>query len=273
MKTNIQRILLLAVFSLFMSCSSDDEIPGPGSVYSDPPDSPGTYVPVEPIPDSTALEMVGFPKVMKKYQDGKLYEWTQYFYRPDGKILKINYNYPQDGPDLTTHIYQYDDDGKLIGFDNYYKFYWDQEHIVKAELNDGWSGRIKIYYEYNTEGQIIQKIEDYIDYSFSQKSIYSYFGDGNLKTIEDYWQEDENDEYKLYLVTTFEGYNESSNMFLEIVIIPGKIVQYHFPASMKFENVTDSNYNSFETYNYQYDSEGRVIEKTFGDNRFVYEYY
>ncbi len=258
---------------MFINCSGDDEITGPGSVYTNPQDN---YMPTEPQADNSALEMPGFPKIIKKYQDGNLYYWAQYFYSPDGNLLKVNYSHPNSGSERFTDTYRYNTDGKLIGLDGHdvYSFYWDKEQIVKADkYNSVWYGRIKIFYNYNLEGQLIQKIENYIDFSFSDKTTYSYLEDGNLNTIEYYSQDEDSGVFQLYSVTNFDGYSNHSNMFLELEIIPGQIVQHYFPASMNVIHINESGNETYEIYDYKYDSDGRVIEKISGSNIVVYQYY
>lgn len=278
MKTILTRHLFLAVCLIFINCSSDDEILSPRPVIPDSTDSQD--IPVEPLPDDTALIIPGLPKIIKKYENDKLYYWAQYFYSADGNILKIKYRHPASGSEIFTEIYKYDSDGKMIALergDTYY-FYWEQDRIVAAETyNAVWYGKIKISYEYNTRGQIIQKIENYTDISAftNNKTIYSYFEDGNLKTIQYYWQEDKNTAYQYYAVRSFEGYNGNINLFLEteFEIIPGQNAQLQFPAHMKSENFNDPASIISENYEYKYDNEGRVIEKKFNNKRVVYQYY
>lgn len=261
MKTIITHFLFLTVSLIFISCSSDNEILDPETVNT---------------PDIDALELPGFPKSIKKFQNGNLHYWAQYYYSPDGNLLKVNYTYPESGPEIFANTYHYNTEGKLMKLEGHdvYNFHWNKNRIFEADKYNGmWSGRSKIFYEYNPEGQLIQKTENNLDFSYSEKIIYSYFEDGNLKTIEQYGDYNESGVFKLYSVTNFDGYNEDENLFLEFEIIPGQIVQHQFPSSMNYKHLTESGYDYNETYNYKYDTKGRVIEKIFGSNKIVYQYY
>lgn len=273
MKTIVKHFLFLTVSLIFINCSIDNEIIEPDALT---PNSEDSDIPMELLSDNGALEIPGFPMNIKKYQNGDLYYWAHYSYRPDGNLLKVSYSHKGSSSEIFTNTYHYDTQGKLIKLDGHdvYNFYWDDERIVEADRYNGmWSGRSKIFYGYNTKGQLIQKLENNLDFLYSEKIIYTYFEDGNLKTIEQYADDSESGVIKLYSVTTFEGYNADRNLFLELEIIPGQSVQHQFPTAMDFKHHTDSSYNISETYEYKYDSEGRVIEKIFGNNKVVYQYY
>lgn len=79
MKTIITHFLFLTVSLIFLSCSSDNEILDPEIVNTN---SQERNLPMEPLPVG-ALELPGFPKSIKKYQNGSLYYRAQYYYRLD----------------------------------------------------------------------------------------------------------------------------------------------------------------------------------------------
>lgn len=261
----------MTVSLIFTNCSGDDEIPETlGS------NSENRNLPQPTSADNTALEIPGFASRMEKYQYEDLQYWAQYYYRTDGNLHKVNYSYPEYSSEIFTDTYLYNSEGKLIKLDghNVYDFYWENDLIVEADkYNSMWNGRSKIFYEYNPQGQIIQKTENNLDFFYSEKFRYSYFENGDLKMIEHFGDYYESGVFDLYFVTKFEGYNEDINLFLELEIIPGQIVQQHYPTSMDFKHLTESGYDSHETYQYQYDNYGRVIGKINGNNRTVYQYY
>ncbi len=273
MKTIQSQLLFLTVSLIFISCSSDNEILDLETVIKIPQDND---IPMESSPEIGAVEIQGAPKSLKKYQNGNLYYWAQYYYRFDGNLIKVNYSHPEAGPEIYTDTYQYNTEGKLtklIGHD-VYNFYWEKDRIIEADKYNGmWNGRSKISYTYNPEGQLIQKTENNLDFSYHEKTIYSYFKDGNLKTIEQFGDYNQSGVFELYFITNFEGYTGDENLFLELEIIPGQIVQHLFPSFMNFKHLTESGYDISETYNYKYDTEGRVIEKIFGSSKVVYQYY
>lgn len=271
MKTIQPNYLFLTAFLMFISCSTDNEISE--TVRTD---SQERNLPNEPLSDVETLESKGFSQRIKKYQNDIEHYRAQYYYRSDGNLQIVEYSYPQSGSQIFTNTYHYDTEGKLIKLDGHdvYNFYWDKNRIVEADKYNGmWYGRSKILYTYNPEGQIIQRTENNLDFGFSEKIIYSYFKDGNLKTIEQYGDYYESGVWILYFVTNFEGYNEDKNLFLELEIIPGQIAQHQFPSSMSYKHLTSSDYDIYETYQYKYDTEGRVIEKISGSNKVIYEYY
>lgn len=271
MKTIVTFLLLMTMSIFFTNCSSDDEIPRTVNVNSKDKD-----LPPGPAPNSTALELPGYPGIIKKYQNGELNYWAQYYYRPDGQLLKINYSYPDSGSEIYTDTFYYNSAGVLLKIDGHdvYDFYWEDDRIVEIiRYNGMWNGRSKIQYEYDTEGQITQKTEVNLDFQEKEKIIYSYFDDGNLKMIEQYGDYNGSKVYTLYFVTKFEGYTADRNFFLELEIIPRQTAQNFYPTAMEFKHLTESGYDSYETYDYKHDSRGRVIEKTFGNNKIVYQYY
>lgn len=262
----------MTVSIFFTSCSSEDESLDFKIIKENQQDE---NIPVE-SPNSGPVEIPGFPKRIKKYQNDSLKYWAQYFYKSDGNLLKINYSYPESGTERFTDSYLYNSEGKLIKLNGHdeYTFYWDNDRIVAADKYNGmWYGNSKIFYDYNSKGQLIQKTENNIDFSFSDRTIYSYFEDGNIKTIEQYGDSNGSGDFTLYLVTSFDNYKGDRNLFLEFTIIPGHSVQNQFPGSMSFKHLISSGYDSYETYEYVYDSEGRVVEKLYGKNKIVYEYY
>lgn len=267
MKTIHLHIFFLTVSLFFLSCSSDNEIFDSKIVNEDSQ---------EKDQPNGAVVIPGLPQSIKKYQDGNLYYRAQYYYRPDGKLLKVNYSHPEASSEIFTDTYHYNTEGKLISMEGHddYNFYWDKNRIVEADkYNAMWYGRSKIYYEYNPKGQLIQRTENYLDFLFQEKTIYTYFENGNLKTIEQFGDYNDSGQFTLYSVTNFEGYIEDKNLFLELEIIPGQIVQHQFPSSMNYKHLTETGYEREETYTYKYDADGRVIEKIFGSNKVVYQYY
>lgn len=263
----------MTVFLLLISCSSDSETPLPKTVYDKLQDE---NLPMEPAPDSDAVELPGFPKSIKNYRNGRLYYWAMYYYRSDGNLLNVHYSHPQTSYEIFTDTYHYDNEGKMIKLDGHdvYTFYWNDQRIVEADKYNGmWIGRSKIFYEYNNEGQITKKTENNIDFFDKDKSVYSYSEDGNLKSIEQFGDYSQSGVFEKYFVTHFDGYNGDKNLFLEIAIIPGQLLQHQFPSSKVVEDFTKSGYDINETYDYKRDSEGRVVEKNYGSNKVVYQYY
>ena len=271
MKTLQTLFLFLAVTIIFISCSSDNEI---FDVETGNKNSQEKNLPMEPLPVG-AIELPGYPRSIKKYQNGELHYWAQYYYRPDGNLFKVKYKYTKSNSEIFTDTYHYNSEGKLVKVDGHdvYDFHWDNNRIVEADkYNSMWHGRSKIFYEYNPEGQLIQKTENHLDFFYSEKIIYSYFEDGNLKTIAEFGS-NESGILTQFFVTNFDGYNQDKNLFLELEIIPGQIVQHQFPSSMSFKHLTATGYDISETYEYKYDTQGRVIEKISGRNKVVYDYY
>lgn len=272
MKTIITYILLLTVAITLTNCSGDDEVLMPAIVKESSQDH---ELPVQLVPDG-AVEIPGFPKSIQKYESGNLKYWTQYYYRADGNLLKVNYGYSNSNSEIYTDTYHYNDEGQLIKLDGHdvYTFYWDKDRIVEADRYNGmWSGRSKIIYEYDAEGRLIKKSENNLDFFEKEITDYTYFDDGNLKMIEQYGDYHESGEFTLYFITEFDYYKRDSNLFLELVIIPGQRAQQYFPSTMKFRHLTETGYDKQETYQYTYDIYGRVIEKLFRSNKVVYQYY
>ena len=273
MKKTITPCILLTVSFLLISCSSDNEIPNPENLYNRLQDE---NLPMVPAPDSGAVELPGFPESIKSYRNGRLYYWAKYYYRSDGNLMNVHYSHPQSSYEIFTDTYYYNNEGKMIKLEgqDVYTFYWNDQRIVEADKYNGmWSGRSKIFYDYNTEGQIIQKTENNIDFSDREKTLYSYSEGGNLKSIEQFGDYSQSGVFEKYLVTVFDGYKGDKNLFLEILIIPGHLLQNQFPSSKDVKDFTESGYDTYETYTYIYDSEGRVIEKISGSNKVVYQYY
>lgn len=273
MKTIQTQYFLLTVFLILISCSHDSEVLDEETSIKIPQEK---AIPPESSPLVGAIGTPGFPKSLKKYQNGNLYYWAQYNYRTDGNIGAVQYSHPESGPEIFTDTYYYNTEGKLLRLEGHdvYNFHWDKNRIVEADkYNAMWHGRSKIFYTYNPEGQIIQRTENNLDFGFKEKIIYSYFEDGHLKTIEQYGDYNESGIWTLYFVTNFEGYEEDKNLFLELEIIPGQIAQHQFPSSMSYKHLTAPDYDLYEAYQYKYDTDGRVSEKVSGSNKVVYQYH
>lgn len=276
MKTISIYVLVLFVALMLSNCSTDTEIIEPVIENPKPQDDNNLAIPMESLANIGAVAIAGFPKEIKKFSNGSLYYWAQYYFRPDEKLLKVRYGYPSFESTIYADTYHYDNNGqliKLIGHDDY-DFYWNLGRIVEAHRYNGmWHGHSKIFYEYNTEGQTIQKLEINTDFNFQDKVHYSYYEDGNLKSIEEYSDYNQNGEFIRYKMTTFESYNNAVNLFPEVQIIPGQALQQYFPLAMEFKHFTAAGYGNYETYQYTFNAHGRVVEKRFGTNTTLYEYY
>jgi len=212
--------------------------------------------------------------MIKKYENGNISYWAYYYYRPDGNLLKINYSHSYPSAEVFSLNYQYDIEGKIVkmvGWD-VFDFYWDNGRIIKVEAYNDWYGRYDILYDYNDQGQVIQKLVVYYGTTpiSSQKLNYTYFNDGNIKSIEDYGDYNGSGIFELYFETNFTDYIEPRNLFLNLEIVPGQIEHNQFPKSKEFRYGNE--YTNI-IYNYKFDALGRVIEQRYGNNKVVYEYY
>lgn len=273
MKTIIFFFLLLAVSLIFTSCSGDDEILIPLPVNENLQDEDQ---PVPPLPDVEAVGIPGFPKTIEYYYYDELTYWVQYYYSPDGKLLKVNYSYPDYSSEILTETYHYNDEGRITGLEgeNVYTFHWENDRIVGADkYNAMWSGSSKIFYKYNSQGRIIEKAENNLDFLYSEKTLYTYFDEGNLESVEQYGDYYGDGEFTRYYLTTYPAYTENVNLFYELVIIPGQNVQQQFPASMILKSFTEVGYDRQEIYRYKYDAQKRVVEKAFEGTKVIYQYY
>ena len=285
--TNI--IFLFAIILAFTNCSGDDDLNMRGAIGEPQSDEQNTGDANDPNDtsndsesgivaefDDTYAGIAGLPKGVEEYYDGDLIHREQYYYNPDGNLQKVLTHY-QGGSGEDNYIY--DSDGKLIKQGNAglnYTFKWANGRITEADIDNPGAfgyGRAKIYYTYDAQSKIIEKNERYLDYDSEWKALYTYFGDGNLKSIEYYYQEG-NGKFILYQVNNFTGYTDAINLFLEVWIIPGQSVQHNFPISKQITSTTEYGSETiYETYEYEYDAEGRVIAKTFGTTKLVYAYY
>ena len=274
MKTLTTLFISLLLVPVLTSCSSDNESFQP--VTENPIPQEDIQIPMESLTQIGAIAKEGYPKMIKKFENGILSYWAQYYYKPDGNLLKVNYSYPSSTSEIFSNVYQYNDEGKIVkmvGWD-VFDYYWENGRIIKVEAYNGaWYGRYDIFYNYNDLGQINQKLEVYYGTTptSSQKFNYTYFNDGNLKSIEGYWDGNGSGIYQSYSETYFTGYIETRNLFLDLEIIPGQSELNQFPNSREFrfgnESFTRINYI------YKFDTLGRVIEQRNGNNRLVYEYY
>ncbi|TRZ42389.1 hypothetical protein D3A96_12065 [Robertkochia marina] len=259
--------------------NGQDQYPGDQWEYDEYPtggEEPSDSVPDQDSTDNNYPELKGYPKHLKQYQNGILEFEAIYYFRADGQIAKIKYGYPNASSGTFTDEFHYDAAGRLVKLEGWdvYNFYWTNGQITKASLyNAAWYGTINIYYEYNDKGQITARTDDYVDASFMSKYTYSYYEDGNLKTIEEHGKINNSGEMMKLTSKSFEGYTEYQNSFLEFVIIPGKIVQEHFPLKMEHKNFQSPSTDYSENYQYTYDTEGKVIAKETTGQKVVYEYY
>ena len=281
MKIKITPIVLLTVFLFLVSCSGDDDSPHPiqsmdPEVGNEAPEMPDQDPGVIADFDEEVVGIHGFPKGIEEYHDGNLVRREQYYFTPDGKLDKVVYHLPDYS---SEDNYFYDSEGRLINQKNdswKYKFYWENGRIIKADIdNPIWYGSGKIYYAYDDEGLLISAKSQWdagSDGNF--KTVYTYFENRNLKSIEHYADSEGNENYSPFQITRFNSYTDANNLFYEVTIIPGQIVQQHFPVSKETEYLT-ALYSEIhtETYEYEFDIEGRVIAKIFGGIKIVYLYY
>ena len=275
MKTFKNLFLSLSVSLFITSCSSDNEsfqsvteIPKPEEIFT----------PMESLTEIGAVAILGYPKTIKKFNNGILSYWAQYYFRPDGNILKVNYGHSSSTSEIFSNVYHYDAEGKLVKLVDWdvFDFYWDNGKIIKVEAYNGaWYGRYDLFYDYNDQGQIIQKLIVYYGTTpvSTQKLSYTYFNNGNIKSIEDYGDYNGTGVFELYSITNFSDYIEPRNLFLELEIIPGQSELNQFPGVMSIEYQQQTGFDFYSTYNYKYDTYGRVIEQLYGNNKIVYDYY
>ncbi len=235
-------------------------------------------IPMVSLSEIGAVALEGYPKTIKKFENGKLSYWARYYFRPDGKILRLDYGHSSTTSEKFTYNYHYDGFGKLVklvGWD-VFDFYYDKERIIKVEgYNAAWYGEYDIFYDYNDQGQVIQRLDMFYGTTpmSSQKTIYTYLDNGNLSSIETYVGSDGGNGFELYTATNFSNYIESENLFLELEIVPGQRELQQFPGAREFKHLTSSGYDVYETFSYRHDHNGRVIEKSWGNYKVVYEYY
>lgn len=279
---NFKIIYWLIVLFLTIGCSGDNESFQPvadntnAQGNSNPRENIQT--PMESLDEMGAVALEGYPKTIKKFEKGKFIYWAQYYFRPDGNILKVNYGHPNSTSETFSYNYQYDANGNILtmaGWDDLV-FYYGNGRIIKVEGNNvAWHGRYDLFYEYNDQGQVIQKLEMYYGTTpvFIQKTNYTYLENGNLGSIETYVDSNGSGNFELYTSTNFSEYIEPINLFLELEIIPGQRELLQFPGTREFKHLKSSGYDVYETYGYKYDGYGRVIEKVYENNKVVYEYY
>ncbi|RIA09704.1 hypothetical protein OE09_1550 [Flavobacteriaceae bacterium MAR_2010_72] len=278
MKT-LPLLLVLMLSIILINCSSDDENLQP-VVIENPNPQDNTLIdydiPMESLTDIGAIAITGYPKILKRFENGILNYWAHYYFRPDGNMLKVNFGFSNSISEISDYIYQYDDEGKMVKFigDGSLNQYWDNGRIIKAEYYNHWYGSFDIIYDYNDKEQLTQKSVKYTSYNpiYVEKSNYSYYDDGNLESIVYEEGYDGSGIIDYSYKFNFVNYIESRNLFLDLQIIPGQRELQQFPSSKGFRDTTYPNYN-YITYNYKYDGNGRVIERTYGDTKIVYEYY
>ena len=279
MKTLIKYGLYLVMGIAISNCSGDDDFiksrfslyPEVGNDSTDVYDDPGE---VEDF-DDDVVGIQGYAKGFEISQDGNPVYREQYYYDPVGKLLKVKYLHP--GSSVDSDFY-YDGEGKLInqGNDSWnYKFYWENGRIIKADVNNpAWYGRGRVDYTYDDQGLLTTSKTQFENSDWYWSTNYTYFEDGNIKAIEEYSSDVEKEELILYQATSFNGYTEAKNPFYEVTIIPGQIVQKNFPFSKKTIYPESPDYETYhESYEYEYDTDGRVTAKIFGNTKVVYLYY
>lgn len=279
---NLNRFYLMMVLFLTIGCSHDNESFQPEADNTNVQGNINTrenvQTPMEALAAIGAVAIEGNPRSVEKFENGKLVYWAQYYFRPDGNLLKVNYGHSSTTSEVFSNNYLYDAKGKIVqivGWD-VFDFYWENDRIIKVEgYNAAWNGRYHMFYEYNDQGRIIQKSTQWLDFTPVGYDItnYNYFPDGNLKSIEYYGDYNGSGTWTLYTTTNFSDYIETTNLFLELEIIPGQRELLQFPGTREFKHLESSGDDVFETYRYSYDQYGRVVEKVYGNHREVYDYY
>lgn len=298
MKTNHTFILVFTGILLLMSCSSDNEFTEPvaseedqqeGSIPSDSltnndtPEIPDEEATTDPGADACeVVDNKGIPMTLTRYRNDSLVYKAQYYYGHNGQIDRISfYEYSESEIYEGSVKYIYEGE-KLIKVENsgylngwVSTFYWRGGRIVKAEMKGGFYGAELVQqYKYDTAGRIIQKIslEQDSDNKTYIKYNYIYTGEGDLGSIDEYWKFSNSAEYKLIREIKYGGFCGNKNSFLEFQIIPWLSAQQRFPAYMEI-NQLSNNPDTYETYQYIYDDEGRVTEKIWANEKVIYQYY
>ncbi|MFC4722177.1 hypothetical protein ACFO5O_07585 [Geojedonia litorea] len=280
MKAVSKLFFSLSISLILTNCSKDDlpsEIETPNVQDNNTSISVTPQTPMESLASIGAVAITGYPKKIIKFSNGRIDSWAHYYFRSDGNLLKVNYGYSSTSS-IFSNYYYYDNEGKIVRLEGWdeFDFYWENGRIIMVKgYNAAWHGRYDMFYDYNDQGQVIQKLVKYHDTTpiSLQKLNFTYFIDGNLKSIEDYGDYNESGVFELYTTTNFDNYITSRNLFMDLEIIPGQSELHQFPGSKEFKHFTSSGYDFYETYVYKYDSSGRVIERTNGNTKIVYEYY
>ncbi|MUP46092.1 hypothetical protein E0K83_10090 [Gramella sp. BOM4] len=278
MKTSTS-LFLITVCSLMINCSSDDELLAvPTAETPTGGEKPQTedplIIPFEPTAPTTAQEIPGYPKSIRKYHNGGLIYWAYYYFRSDGKLLQITYGYEDPPNEIFTNIYHYDSEGKLIKLEGHdvYDYHWENDRIVMVEAyNAMWFGHSRTTFQYDDKGQIIEVETLYLDFEAGYQVAYSYYDSGNLETIKHYGKNDK-DEYQISSRTSFAEYIDGENLFLDIEIIPGVLFSQQLPTLIDYQYYPFSEYNFIENYKYRFNN-GKLTERTSQNTKVVYEYY
>ena len=279
MKSGSILVFLIMVSLILANCSDDNDIYEYETSEVEPQeDEPSTS-------ENDDLDIFsGFPEAIEEYQDGDLVHREYYYYNADGNLHKVKYDiihgyeiiYGYDSE--TKDIYNYDNEGKLINFRSFddlnINFHWDNGHIAEADVDTPGTfgyGRAKIYYTYDNKNRITESITHYQN-GQDLKTIYTYYEDGNVKSIEYYRNIEIGMNFEPFYSTTYDGYTEDQNLFFEVTIIPGQSIQQRFPTSVTTKHYDGSGPDTYESYEYEYDAAGRVIARISGSNKVVYLY-
>ena len=265
MKSSITFTLLCITALILTNCSDDNEIIVSEDQQEDTTNASDNHTDI----------FAGLPKSIEEYWDGSLINRETYYYTSEGNLHSVKYLF---GYYETEDKYYYDGNGNLIKFEQVegseYTFNWENGRITEADVSSrGSNGKSKIYYTYNSQGLLTASIL----YLFNQnepaeKTVYTYFEDGNLRSMEQYISIEGSAYFELFCAITFDGYTQDPNLFFEFTIIPGKSVQHHFPTATKIKYPNDPDLDRYESYKYQYDSEGRVAARIAGNTKVVYVY-
>ncbi|GAA4320094.1 hypothetical protein GCM10023115_46920 [Pontixanthobacter gangjinensis] len=236
-------------------------------------------------------ELNGMPKGMKiAYDYGEvIYE---YFYNSERKLLKIERQTPSDwGPFKSVSKYSYDQDGKLSTimtgydysdlepvFDQKTIYNWENDRILSTEFYILTEKQEQTFYTYDEKGNVITK-ESFSFFGQSEKRIFyrsafTYNNNNELVKVHntEYYYPNEwyPDEGETNTFITYDNYLEYSHTFPFNEIIPGVIFPKNLPGTMKSEG--DGLQTQIFNYTYEFDSEGKVTQRSTTDEFIVFEY-
>ena len=194
-------------------------------------------------------------------------EVQQYFYDGESRILKIKNGYLVNGNiDESNEIRFTWQDEKIVQTDVFYKDRRLSYTTYEYDIKDRVSVMENFYNEYDENSYLISYHGDYV---YNQKDELVEISYINYGYANDWWPTD----WQTFGVVTYDDYIEYTNPFPINEIIPGAIYQKNLRGNSKMVITNDGESETYEiSYNYEFDSQGRLVKSTTIDETLIFKY-
>lgn len=190
--------------------------------------------------------------------------WTleaEYEYNSFNKLTSLSWRRETPSVTVGSDKYTYNDQGQVVEMirtitgltDERISYRFDETGVFASDHFSNDTRFMYILYSYDEKGKLVRMEESYRlpqggGHERGDETEFSYYEDGNLHQVKNYFFDQENAELILMATRTYSGYIVSPNPVDPLDILPNLALQKNLPSKLTVETQAES-----KVYDYTYD--------------------